>query len=417
MKTLSITILVSSLLFLSSCTKNSKSSGGAPLVQETKDPQIETKPEAEVEVEPEFGGQYLAKLKTLNSIVTDRVLGALTISKDGDELVGDVRFSGGPFTASILHVQSIHEGTRCPTAEDDINNDGFIDAIEGQKVYGKILIPLDGDLNSQDLENNIYPAADEFGAYIYSEVASFEKFMADLTELDPNEDDFHLKLDAAVALKLTGKVVIIQGIAPEANLPVSARTNSRFFTNFQTLPIACGVIGRVIAPPGTIRHDEPTAPYTSPAGGDAGIEDGTIIPVPNADGTTTVVVIEEPTTGGTTTTTEEPTTGGTTTTTEEPTTGGTTTTTEEPTTGGGTTTEIGGTTTTEETTNGETTTTTDEETTSAGATTTTTTEENTTTGGTTTTTEETTTGETNTSGGGPANYGDEEEVVETTVTN
>jgi hypothetical protein len=247
-----------------------------PAATESKEPQIEHKPELEID------GQYLAILETLNEVVSQEVTGAVTISREDDEFVGDVYFLGGPLTASVLHMQSVHEGTKCPTMEDDLNQDGFIDAVEGEMVYGKVLIPLDADLNAQHLELGTYPVADQYGLYVYSSVASYERFITDLKAENLNPNGYLTKLKPDEKLELEGKVVIIKGVSRAALLPDTVQSNSRW-PNHQTIPIACGVMQKVRSTPGIIDRDEPRSPPSSEMyGGPAGIDDGTIIVPPTS---------------------------------------------------------------------------------------------------------------------------------------
>ena len=68
----------------------------------------------------------------------------------------------------------------------DLNLDGFIDIIEAQKVLGRILIPLDADISSQNSGRNFYPLADLSGSYHYERVTSFKRFFNDLKSEDKN---------------------------------------------------------------------------------------------------------------------------------------------------------------------------------------------------------------------------------------
>jgi hypothetical protein len=231
--------------------------------------------------ESEPMGQYLAVLKPLNEQVSGKVTGAMTLSREEDELIGDVRFSGGPLTAKVIHSQSVHSGRRCPTLEDDINNDGFIDGVEGEIVYGKILIPLDGDLNSQRMGGGIYPIADDFGSYVYSQLASYEKFKTDLYEIDLDPKDQVMKIKEGDIISFSDKAVVIFGISKSADLPDSVASNTRF-GKFQSFPIACGILKKITTIPGTLHQDDSGLPLpqgASVGGSGGGLQDGaTIVP-------------------------------------------------------------------------------------------------------------------------------------------
>jgi hypothetical protein len=103
-------------------------------------------------------------------------------------------------SSNVVHMQNIHVGTQCPSMEQDINRDGFVDMNESMKVAGKILMALDDDLNSQEM-GSVYPK----GNYSYYQTASLSKMVS-----------------------VEGKVIIVTGTA-----------------NNQGLPIACGVIERM----------------------------------------------------------------------------------------------------------------------------------------------------------------------------
>lgn len=273
---LSGTIAACMVLQISSCGKQTPAEH-TPVVLEHRGPQVILQEEVK-----ETGGQFLAVLSPVNEIVSGRISGGATISIEKDEFVGDVRFAGGPLTAASLHAQSLREGTRCPTSDDDKNQDGLIDAFEGEMVYGKTIMPLDGDLNAQHLELGTWPFADEFGMYIYSETASYEKLLRDLKETDINPDDSLIKLSSEATLVFPGKVVIVEGVSREANLPETVSSNSRLDRHY-TFPVACGVLSPVISHPGTIDRDSGRDAFERKPGGTAGEDDGTVLIPPDVN--------------------------------------------------------------------------------------------------------------------------------------
>lgn len=238
-------------------TKKSSTRSGTNLTQEEERPQP-----GELE---EIDGTYLAVLVPLNVLVAGQVKGAFTLSREQDELVGDVRLTGGG--PSLLHAQNVHIGSTCPIQKDDTNNDGFIDYVEGSKVFGDVLVPLDGDVNTQELGAGFFPVADKYGNYIYSEVASYQQFLQDLKDPDPNPADLVVKLGPEEKADMVGKVVVIQGVPAETRLPPTVQSVGGF-ANFQTLPIACGRITKVAETPGTAGGSRGTT--TGGSGGDDG---------------------------------------------------------------------------------------------------------------------------------------------------
>lgn len=127
-------------------------------------------------------------------------------------------------SANVMHRQNIHLGSRCPTIDDDPNHDGFVDWNESTKVAKEIFLPLDQDLDSLSLDENNYP----IGNFNYHETASIRSLSQKLKQ----------------NLKLSGKVIIVTGVASNRALPttVSQENNQ---TRESSIPIACGVIERM----------------------------------------------------------------------------------------------------------------------------------------------------------------------------
>ena len=198
---------------------------------------------------------YLAVLETLNENVSGVISGALTVAIKEDFLVGDVRISGS--APQIIHAQNIHLGDSCPTEENDLNQDGYIDVIEVYKHSGSVIVPLDGDLNTQYGENGVYPVADPWGSYIYSETASFTKLITDLYSSDEHEYDSTVKLAADDEFNFEGGVVIIHGVANDVALPETVESIN-LLSNQQTLPIACGILKLVAKTPGIKEENDRT---------------------------------------------------------------------------------------------------------------------------------------------------------------
>lgn len=223
-------------------------------------------------------GQYLAKLLPMNSHLTGPLDGAVTLSLDGDEFIGDTRFFGNPLTAEIILEQTVHIGNRCPTLADDLNQDGVIDEREANEVIKEILFPLDGDLNSQWLGANSYPFSDSFGSYYYSQMASFEKMLDDLWEIDINLDDQLIKLEKNEMPELEGKVALIKGVNKALVLPDTiAHHNKRGL--HASFPILCGVFQKVRTNPG--RRNIDRYPYPHQEGENP--DDMPNIPLPQDD--------------------------------------------------------------------------------------------------------------------------------------
>ena len=194
-------------------------------------------------------GQYLAVFETVNPDISGKITGAFTFSRDKefDEVVADVRLTNGG--AKVIHTQNVRSGSRCPDAKDDLNQDGIIDAAEVEKVMGKILIPLDGDISSQVSHDGEYPIGDIYGNYIYSRVSRFTQFIEDLRS-ELSEEGYE-KLKKNQPFKIEGKVVLIHGVDESVNLPLTVSGYGRR-SRHQALPIACGIITKVLRRPGEV---------------------------------------------------------------------------------------------------------------------------------------------------------------------
>lgn len=208
------------------------------------------------QVSEEINGIFQAKLSPINNLYP-KLNGSLTLLKEKGEFVIHVRLSEGP--PSVLHVQNIHVGTRCPNLSDDLNKDGVIDAVEGANVYQEIIIPLDDDLNSQRMGGGIFPVSDEYGFYSYSRTAIWDKFYLDLQEEDINPTDELIKHKPSNHFSVTNKVIIIKGIPETVEIPESVAGFGRL-NKYQSLPVACGQIIKLTHSPGTIDDDHTDIP-------------------------------------------------------------------------------------------------------------------------------------------------------------
>ena len=77
-------------------------------------------------LESEMKGIHMAVLTPVNKNIPSRINGSLTILKEKEDFVADVRLAGAP--GSVIHSQNIHLGSRYPDERDDVNGDGYIDA-------------------------------------------------------------------------------------------------------------------------------------------------------------------------------------------------------------------------------------------------------------------------------------------------
>lgn len=226
-------------------------------------------------------GQYMAKFTTLNPHVNGTLPGSLTFFRKEDKLMTFVRlFAGKPRT---WHQQGVYMGRRCPTFSDDTNADGYIDIDEAMKVVGKMIIPLDGNINSQSAGRNLYPVSDLSGYYHYERVGSFKRMFNDLHGEDLDQEDHITKLAEDQPFSFERRVVLVQGVDEETVLPESV-AGLGLRKNFQTLPITCGIIRKITVAPGAPNTDTIPGPV-------AEVEEGQDRPAPAEE--------ESPDTGGT----------------------------------------------------------------------------------------------------------------------
>lgn len=186
----------------------------------------------------ESEGKYKAIIRPVNITIAGWTPSAVTDIK----ITGDmVEVSGWmDDSAAVTHMQSIHVGTKCPEMEHDANKDGYVDFNETLKVSKRVLIPLDGNLNSQTEGAMIYPN----GNYTYFQKASLADMMNDLTQADLDRNDHVAKLSAGEGLNLEGRVIVVMGVAANRTLPATVSTiNGQ--TPQASIPIACGVIQRM----------------------------------------------------------------------------------------------------------------------------------------------------------------------------
>jgi hypothetical protein len=125
----------------------------------------------------------------------------------------------------VAHRQSVHIGSRCPTAADDTNGDTFIDYNEAMAVVGQAVLPLDGDLNSQAAGAGVYPTGT---GMTYYRTASLSKINSDL----------------GLQIGFEGRVVLVHGTSSNSAFPTSIASFENEPANL-SLPIVCGVLKKI----------------------------------------------------------------------------------------------------------------------------------------------------------------------------
>lgn len=221
---------------LTGCSDNVSSGGGKSGRQNKPLPNP-------IEQELKLEGKYEAKFKSLNSSVSGFTSAKAKLHLVGDSISVEMDVKDSP--AMTIHSQFIYTAQECPTESHDTNNDGFIDPVEASKVLGKILIPLDAELNSQIEGVDLFPVADGMGSYKYYKEGIISKMVADLQLPVLDVNDELTKLNAGEDLRLEGKVIVIQGVPEDMYLPGSVRTLNGL-SERATLSIACGKIARIM---------------------------------------------------------------------------------------------------------------------------------------------------------------------------
>ena len=225
------------LLTLTVACGGSGSGGGSSDKKTSNDQQRE-----EEETEVAESGDYEAFLRPINTRVYGFINSGKAEVKADQNLSVNLVMDDAP---GVTHIQSIHIGKRCPHKEDDTNNDGYIDIKEAMTVAGKVLIPLDDNLETQTLGRSQYPTGK---SYTFQRRANMKRVMNDLTLPDEDVNDNVIKLTDTEEFSFEGRVIIIQGAYQTALLPSTVATIGTL-TSAMSIPIACGrMMKRITAP-------------------------------------------------------------------------------------------------------------------------------------------------------------------------
>ncbi|MGE3608383.1 MAG: hypothetical protein AB7I27_02255 [Bacteriovoracaceae bacterium] len=198
-------------------------------------------------------GLYAADLWPINFNLNFSRVGVAGISRDGDNFEAMVKLKYGP--KGIKHSQAIYTGRRCPTLQDDLNKDAYIDMQEALMAIGRVTIPLDADLSSQKSGYGIFPIGNaNNGRYFYQETTSFEKMFSDLKNEDLDTEDQFEKIPENNGLTFPGRVILIQGATEKGTLPetIAAPTGEGIR---ESMPIACGILWKVKSLPEDLKEE------------------------------------------------------------------------------------------------------------------------------------------------------------------
>jgi len=187
-------------------------------------------------------GFYAGDIWPVNYNLHFKKIGAVGVSRSGDNFTAQVQMSYGPKESKIQH--ALYTGRRCPNINDDLNKDAYIDILEARLAIGQITIPFDADLDSQLSGFNQNISTDINGKYVYSRSASFERMFTDLKASDENNRDNITKLKEDEGLTLPGRIVLIQGLNPKIKLPESVATANGMSAH-ESIPVGCAVLWKV----------------------------------------------------------------------------------------------------------------------------------------------------------------------------
>lgn len=192
-------------------------------------------------------GIYGTVLYPINYNIHFKKLGTAAVQRDGDSFTAKVDLKYGPREVKVK--QAIFTGRRCPTVNDDLNKDAYVDIKEAMIAIGSVSIPLDGNLDSQAGGMGEFPVADAVnGTYAYQASASFSRLFADLKAPDFDPTDNMIKLAEGEGMTFPGRIILLQGIPEKVFLPPTAATVEGQ-TVYESMPLACGVLWKMEAMP------------------------------------------------------------------------------------------------------------------------------------------------------------------------
>ncbi len=244
------TLPLAILLFLTSCGESIKSNspqlevgpGEQPVGNDVSQNEVMAPDGSNIE------GFYAADLIPMNVNLHFLKVGMAGVERIDDTFNAYVRLKYAP-KGDVEHRQAIYTGRRCPTINDDLNKDAYIDIKEALVAIGQITIPFDENLDSQELGFNQFPRGDvNTGKYFYNRTASFSRMFNDLKAVDQNPEDNMIKLEEEEGLTFPGRVVLIQGTNDKKELPKTVASIGSD-SAYKTLPVACGVLWKVKSRP------------------------------------------------------------------------------------------------------------------------------------------------------------------------
>lgn len=187
-------------------------------------------------------GFYAGEIWPVNYNLHFKSIGMAGVSRDGDTFTASVRFKYGPKDTVVKG--AIYTARRCPNLNDDLNKDAYIDILEARLAIGKIVIPFDGDLDSQMGGRGQNPYIDLTGKMFYSKSASFSRMFEDLKASDEDPSDQMIKLKDDEGITFPGRIVLFQGMPKKVPLPESVATTDGE-NKYESIPVGCAVLWKV----------------------------------------------------------------------------------------------------------------------------------------------------------------------------
>ncbi len=187
-------------------------------------------------------GKYAAEIWPVNTNLHLRSIGQVGITRDGDSFQAFVNLKFGPKASRIR--PALYNARRCPTLKDDLNKDAYIDILEARIAIGKIMIPFDGDLDSQLGGSGDFPTVGVDGQLNWSRTASFSRLFEDLKSPDMDPGDEMIKLGDDEGITIPGRIVMFQGAPEGLALPETVGTPDGESRN-ESLPVGCAVLWKV----------------------------------------------------------------------------------------------------------------------------------------------------------------------------
>ncbi len=238
-------ILVLSVPVFVSCGSSGNSSN---------DPKLESEPVLNQNEEitrdgSNVQGLYAGEIWPVNTNLHLQDIGHVGVTRNGDNLKASVNLKHGPKGTRIK--QALYNARRCPALQDDLNKDAYIDILEARIATGKMMIPFDGNLDSQSAGEGEFPEVGLDGKMSWSRTASFLRLFADLKLPDTDPEDELIKLGDEEGMTLPGRIVLFQGASEAVPLPETVGSIDGE-SRYKSIPIGCAVLWRVKEIPGEL---------------------------------------------------------------------------------------------------------------------------------------------------------------------